>query len=238
MRQRGLCLLLFIGTLSSAAVAAPSDTLDTSVREHLQRMRPFEMDEVLWLARCVLSETNRAHEQRLVAWVVRNRYETGYRGDTYREVVLEPRQFSAFNAPSPRRTYLLSLNQNSMAAAWRQALRIAMDVYEAPAAKRPFPITTRHFYSPVSMAGGRTPPWAARAEPLPAASLNLDDRRFRFYDGIDAALDPPVLTDERTADRSPTVPTLRRSGWRPRLKLSGRVRRPARPWVTRPDRKQ
>ncbi|WP_240332831.1 hypothetical protein [Salinibacter ruber] len=41
----------------------------------------------LWLARAIYSETKLPHEQELVAWVVRNRVETAYRGRrTYRAV--------------------------------------------------------------------------------------------------------------------------------------------------------
>ena len=167
---------------STIAVAQPSGT---QLRAQLRRLSPLEQDEVLWLARCIYSESDRAHEQRLVAWVVRNRAETNYRGATYREVVLEPRQFSAFNEPSIRRNHILSLTPQSPSKAWRIALGIALEVYKAKPSQRPFSITTRHFYSPVSMRGGRTPKWAKNIEPLSSVRLGVDPHRFRFFAGID-----------------------------------------------------
>ena len=150
-------LVLVLG--QHAAAQRPDPPTATALRTQLGRFSPIQQDEVLWLARCIYSESDRAHEQRLVAWVVRNRVETKYRGETYRKVILEPRQFSAFNTPSIHRNHLLSLNQYSLSKAWRQALEVALNVYQAPASNRPFDVTTRHFYSPISMDGGRTPHW-------------------------------------------------------------------------------
>ncbi len=179
-------LLVLIAPAATAAPAAPADPF-----ERLTALSPYEMDEVLWLARCVLSESDRAAEQRYVAWVVRNRVETGYRGAAYREVVLEPYQFSAFNKPSERRRYLLALNQNTRSdKAWQNVVEIALDVYRAPATARPFPVETRHFYSPISMPGGATPSWAEGRTPV-AVSIAIDDNRFRFYEGVDYAADMP-----------------------------------------------
>ena len=49
----------------------------------------------LWLARAIYSETKLPHEQELVAWVVRNRVETAYRGRrSYRAVVLDPGRYA------------------------------------------------------------------------------------------------------------------------------------------------
>ncbi len=232
-------LLLLAG---SQAVAQPAEAPSGSaLRAQLGRLSPFQQDEVLWLARCIYSESDRGHEQRLVAWVVRNRAETDYRGTNYREVVLEPRQFSAFNEPSIRRNHILSLTPHSLSKAWRRALAIALDVYQAPASKRPFPIATRHFYSPVSMKGGRTPRWAKNVEPLSNVRLGVDPHRFRFFAGIDEGAEEPVqtvntpdtsvLASGRTLQRSP-----KRRSTRTR-RFSGRVKRPVRPHLDRRGQK-
>ncbi len=217
--------------------AAMSD----DVLETLRAMPPLEMDEVVWLARCVLSESDRSDEQELVAWVVRNRVETAYRGETYREVVLETLQFSAFNTPSPRRTYLLSLNQHTDVKSWVKAVDVAMKVYAAPAINRPFSRETRHFYSPVSMKNGKTPPWAVNATPLDLSKREIDPNRFLFFEQIDEALDP-FLAGQAPSERIRTFQegtretlqearprTASRGG---RLQPSGRVLRPARPGVS------
>ena len=142
-------------------------------------------DDVLWLARCAYSETKKAHEQELVAWVIRNRVETGYRGQhTYQTVVLDPYQFSAFNPGSSKRALYANLVSGSDSEGWQRALEVAHDVYYAPASARPFDTTTRHFYSERSMVGGRAPNWATGHRPVRPAASRIDPRRFRFYSGV------------------------------------------------------
>ena len=142
-------------------------------------------DDVLWLARVIYSETKRPEEQELVAWTVRNRVETHYRGkDTYQEVVLDPWQYSAFNSNSPKRHHYSTLASTATAKGFQTALRIAHDVYYADESDRPFVKTTRHFYSERSMTGGRTPAWAVGKQPVQLAGYDIDPRRFRFYAAI------------------------------------------------------
>ena len=142
--------------------------------------------ETLWLARAIYSETKLVHEQELVAWVIRNRVETGYRGArSYREAVLEPFQFSAFNPGSPKRTFYGSLTPTDSLPGWQRALRIAHYVQHAESAYRPFPIKTRHFYSERSMIGRAHPHWVNnRQRVTPNWTYRVDQRRFRFYESI------------------------------------------------------
>ena len=142
-------------------------------------------EDVLWLARVIYSETKRPHEQELVAWTVRNRVETGYRGKTtYRSTVLDPWQYSAFNANSPKRHHYTTLSATATAKGFQTALQIAHRVYHAPAYERPFERTTRHFYSERSMVGGQAPNWAVGKKPVELAGHDIDPRRFRFYAAI------------------------------------------------------
>jgi hypothetical protein len=147
---------------------------------------PKQIEEnMLWLARCILSETNRPEEMKLVAWVIRNRYETKYHGmRTYRDVVLEPFQFSAFNPGYSSRNYYSSLKRTSKAFRWKDALNIAADVLNAPVAERPFHLKTRHFYSEISMPGRVQPNWASGRIPVYLNSGNISSDRFRFYRDI------------------------------------------------------
>lgn len=151
------------------------------------RLTPAAINEsTLWLARAIYSETKLPHEQELVAWVVRNRVETGYRGhDTYRDVVLDPYQFSAFNPGTAKRSVLLSLTPEVQLPAWQQALWIAHYVRHANAAFRPFSIETRHFYSERSMDERRHPYWVNRQHFVsPGWDYEVDEKRFRFYKEI------------------------------------------------------
>ncbi|SHL02321.1 cell wall hydrolase [Rhodothermus profundi] len=218
-----LWLLLFLGEVKAAA--SPDSLSHIDLMAAFRRLSLLEQDEVLWLARCIYSESNRPEEQRLIAWVVRNRVETRYRGDTYREVVLEPRQFSAFNRPTPRRDLILNLTPRSTAPGWQQALRIALEVFQAPPSARPFPITVRHFYSPLSMPTNEPPPWARAARPFQGPAVaHIDPERFQFFDGIDARLDPEPAP--RTSVPARPARLSRRWDW---LRPSGRIPRPVRP---------
>ena len=221
-----LVLLLAPGT-------APADSTASARTPARASTTAYEADEILWLARCIYSESDRAHEQRLVAWVVRNRVETRFRGSTYRDVVLEDRQFSAFNDPTPRRARILALTEQDRFPAWRSALSIAREVYHAPASRRPFPQTTRHFYSPVSMRNRAVPHWAVAETPLALASHDIDADRFRFYDGIDErARDIVASSPSLRGDPGATMSVPRRS--RRSIGISGRIPRPVPP--QQPDR--
>lgn len=141
-------------------------------------------EEILWLARVIYSETKRPHEQELVAWVVRNRVETGYRGnDTYKEAALDPYQFSAFNPGTRSRSFHTSLQWNSGEKGFARAVAIAATVAAADAGARPFAETTRHFYSRQSMAGGATPNWARNVTPV-KLDREVEPDRFRFFANV------------------------------------------------------
>ena len=242
-------VLLFLANfllLHTAAIPAYSQNDDQSVAALQNRLRdlsPLEQDEVIWFARCIYSESDKKNEQEMVAWVIRNRVDTKYRGKTYREVVLEPLQFSVFNTPSPRRAYILSLNQSSTHPAWLQALKIALDVFESDPINRPISENTRHFYSPISMPGQRVPGWAQQADPLDLDGLGIDPQRFLFFEEIDESADPFMaldLTPEKRINefqdqaRERLRPVSKRTSLRDRWKPSGRVHRPARPSSRKP----
>ncbi|MDT0631142.1 cell wall hydrolase [Rubrivirga sp. S365] len=151
-------------------------------------------DDVLWLARCMYSETKKPHEQELVGWVIRNRVETEYRGaSTYEGVVTDPYQFSAFNPGSPKRRLYTTLTPETATEAFQRTLAIAHDVYYARSADRPFPTSTRHFYSERSMVGGAAPNWSAGHQPIRPTGFRVDPRRFRFYSGVASALSAAPL---------------------------------------------
>ncbi|MEM6644974.1 MAG: hypothetical protein AAF730_01860 [Bacteroidota bacterium] len=166
-------------------LAAPSLTSSFDARA-LPAVPPALIDdETLWLARAVYSETKRPHEQWLVAWVIRNRVETGYRGrQTYHDVVLDPFQFSAFNKGNPKRSKYGSLLPTSTVPGWQRVLRIAHHARHLDTEYRPFPRATRHFYSERSLPAG-APVWAEGRAPiyLPP-TFDVEAERFRFFSGV------------------------------------------------------
>lgn len=142
-------------------------------------MTATDKREILWLARILYSETKRAHEQRLVAWVVRNRVDTGYTGRTYERVANHSAQFSGLQPFDPRYEHNMSRWWESSGESWKSALAIAKEVYFAPESERPFSVTTRHFYSPVAVS---KPAWAKGREAVRVVrGTRHTQPRFAFY---------------------------------------------------------
>ena len=140
-------------------------------------------EEILWLARVVYSETKRANEQVLIAWVVRNRVETSYTGESYRSVAKAQGQFSGLNRFDKQFAHNISRSYHSEGEAWERALKISEAVYSSPSFLRPFPKTVRHFYSPRSVQ--IDPEWSASKKPVLLIKDNKNKSvRFAFYDGI------------------------------------------------------
>jgi hypothetical protein len=172
------------------AAAATESVLYSDNQINFRRLTPLAPEmidaETLWLARCIFSETKRVREQELIAWIVRNRVETSYRGrGTYQSVVMDPFQFSAFNPGSRTRQYYTNLGPNSRVPGWQTALRIAYEVRHADEKFRPFSAGTRHFYSEQSMVGPEHPDWALGLRPvLPERDYHVEPHRFRFFEGV------------------------------------------------------
>jgi hypothetical protein len=142
-------------------------------------------DEILWLARVIYSESKRAEEERLVAWTVRNRVETGYRGnETYQDAALDPKQYSGLNKGDAQYKINISRTYASTGKAWQQAVAIAHEVYYAPSTERPFSVTVRHFYSPISVT--HDPEWASEERAVEkVVDPHTKSVRFAFYDGVE-----------------------------------------------------
>ena len=176
-------------TAATATASSVESAMEKALK-HPSELAPVAPEEIssrtLWLARCIYSETKRPEEQELVAWSIRNRVETAYRGsNTYKEVILDPYQFSAFNPGSRKRAHYMGLNPSDQAAGWQKALAIADRVIEAPAEARPFSVTTRHYYSQRSMVGGGQPAWARGEAPTHSdRGYDIAPDRFRFYENI------------------------------------------------------
>lgn len=153
----------------------------------LQPLPPERIDsETLWLARAIYSESHLPEEQLLVAWVVRNRVDTRFRGKrSYEAVVLDPFQFSAFTPDTTKQPFYSGLDEHSRAPGWQRTLRIAHTVRALDPIYRPFSSETRHFFSAISRSNGSAPAWATDLLPVSLPDpYQVELHRFRFYEGI------------------------------------------------------
>lgn len=157
--------------------------------DSLKLVAQLRHPETLWLARAIYSETNRPEEMRLVAWVIRNRVEQNFRGkSTYKDVVLDPKQFSAFNRSNGLREYYMTkttadVDNSDLGQRWKKALVIANEVRTRPPVFRPFSKKTLYFYSEVSMPRWKPHPhWRSKFERVSVVATDpINVQRFRFY---------------------------------------------------------
>lgn len=134
--------------------------------------------ETVWLARGIYSETNDLTEMILVGKVIRNRYEMQYNGnDTYKDIILDPWQFSGFNNNNSRRYHNITRSITSPGTTWRAALNVA---YLIRTQEWDTTFNATHFYSSISMVPrGSAPRWAEQLEPV--GVQDVDPERFRFF---------------------------------------------------------
>lgn len=129
---------------------------------------------VLWMTRAVLSETTRDSEMLYVANVIRNRLDLQYRGKTsVKGVVLDQKQFSAFNSNTPRRQMFINLTRDDwLNGPWDRAWQISRFVLTAPRGALPLrnPCIT-HFYYPGVL--NYRPGWVDRMEPVHLGDVEL-----------------------------------------------------------------
>lgn len=152
-------------------------------------------ERLLWLARAMYSETTKPKEMYYVGWVIRNRVEANYNDrSTYYGVILDPRQFSAFNRGNPRRDFYMNLDADFLDAPfhksknWFHALDVARRVLKADSSDRPFSPRTLYFYSEVSMPDYNPHPiWASKFSKVQVPEVK--DERFRFLADIDEGED-------------------------------------------------
>ena len=146
--------------------------------------------ELLWTARAIYSETRRPEEMWFVGWVIRNRVESRFHGHgTYKDIILHPKQFSAFNRGSGVRGFYMNLSpsQGVERPRWHDAMQTAKGVVDSPLAFNPLPHDTYHFYSEVSMRGRKHPEWRDKLTPVSKTEVpglvNIEETRFRFFRG-------------------------------------------------------
>lgn len=160
-----------------------------SVKENHVRFNEAELNDILWISRVIYSETKVNYEMPYIAWIVRNRLETAYRGNSYKEVALSSHQFSGLNPGDNQYDHNIEMEfaDTTNNDAWRNAVRVAKVVYDSPSWMRPLPKTTRHYYSPHAI---KAPDWAIGNKAVQlvrrrdAKTNSNKEIRFAFYDNI------------------------------------------------------
>lgn len=128
------------------------------------RLTGEELEDILWLSRTAYSETKDYDEAWHIMWVIRNRVDTKYRNKTtYKGVVLDPYQFSAFNPTSNQRLLrlknrYLNMGTNYPTERWRTYLKMSAIVRFANSEMNPLDSTdVRHFVHQKALT--RIPAW-------------------------------------------------------------------------------
>lgn len=179
----------------NAHLSNENNELDNLLKQSLEN-RAGVHQESEWLARMLISETNRTEEMQYIAWVARNRVENSRFPNTYQGVVQYPHAFSAFNYNMPYRTHFSTIlfdggaQNNQLISRFKYtthefretALQISYEVMFAQNEDRPFSEHVTHFYSPVSMSGGlnHKPSWAHVYDEVDVPFVK--NNRFRFFE--------------------------------------------------------
>lgn len=162
-----------------------------------------------WAALTIVTETKRPHEMLPIAWVLRRRVESPRFPDTMQAVVLQERQFSAWNPwthgrfkgkfPPEEQWHELwkTLDQPTQEKLYPVALDCALNVLggqrpqgtlvlpPAPSWSAPFGPEVCWYFSPISMVPlGSSPAWAASARRRFTPS-GIDPERFVFCEGVE-----------------------------------------------------
>lgn len=154
----------------------------------------MDIKDYSWLALCMASESNQPHEWPFIGWLVRNRKEDSRYPDNYKDVVLQPAQFSWFNSlrtwPKPDNEEQLFLwcmtggpsgNLRRLQAQYLEAKSCALSVSQLPRWAAPFNKKVQLMYSPVSMVPKWKEPWWWVEEVVRGFTPHsLDSRRWVF----------------------------------------------------------
>lgn len=154
--------------------------------------------ESSWVALCLITESNQAQEWLYIFWAIRNRVGQRRFASNYRDVVLQPFQFSHFNAflgfrgneeklfdlimegESVNGPKLKPLSSNLLSTAERASEEFMIDGVW----RRPFSLSVCHYWSPISMVPRNSKPsWHKSAKRTFTPSC-IDPERFIFAEGV------------------------------------------------------
>lgn len=150
--------------------------------------------ETQWLKLGMASETNLVHEFKYIGWCIKSRVIGRNRfPNTYRDVILQPKQFSYFNPWTGQdvlddtELYNLALQgyagkilkANEGILEYGARVIINSNWWDAP-----FGLDVTHYYSPISMVPKFKPPsWMKQAK-YSFTPPGVDPQRFVFAAGV------------------------------------------------------
>ena len=101
-----------------------------------------------------------------VGWVIRNRLKSGRHGNTYKDVVLQPKQFSCWNKGDPNCKVIKGKIKGGI---WEVCIGVAIVVIQSTEKRNPIP-NVRHYYD--KSLDSNPPYWAEEGEFMNVYGVN------------------------------------------------------------------
>lgn len=101
-----------------------------------------------------------------VGWVIRNRLQVRRHGNTYKDVVLQPKQFSCWNEGDPNYKVMEGMLEGKL---WEVCISVAMIVMRSAEKHNPVP-NVRHYYD--KSLDSNPPYWAEEGEYMSIYGVN------------------------------------------------------------------
>ena len=122
----------------------------------------------LYLAKTIYGEARGENVETMlvVGWVIRNRLHSKRYGDTYKDVVLQPKQFSCWNKDDPNYDKIKGVIKGRL---WEVCIGIAIVVMQS--AEKHNPVVGVHHYYDKSM-DNNPPYWAEEGEYMSVYGVN------------------------------------------------------------------
>jgi spore germination cell wall hydrolase CwlJ-like protein len=167
--QRGLIylILMLVGAFVGSVMTYTQPQVETKYVVDTMRVdQSVDQQAAEWMARAIYSERKLMSHYEYNAWVIRNRLRSDDYPNNVKEVVLQDRQFSAFNTRTKRHELRSLQYPETKDTHFRRAYRMAKYVLSAPPADNPLPMVT-HFYHRETLQeqyGKQMPEWAKHGD--------------------------------------------------------------------------
>ena len=116
--------------------------------------------DLLHLAKTIYGEARGENIETMlsIGWVIRNRLKSGRHGNTYKDVVLQPKQFSCWNKNDPNYRVIKGMIKGRV---WEVCIGVSIVVMQSAEKHNPVP-NVRHYYD--KSMDSNPPYWAEEGE--------------------------------------------------------------------------